>query len=115
MSRIFNMRSLCLALLLLPAVMAAQAPADSAAPAARRDSPQAQDSSFTDYLMRRERFNYPATTRKDPFNSPFGKIRPGDKPGPTLAEIELTGVLYSSGRTQRGDHGPAGGEQFSPA
>ncbi|MCE5271015.1 hypothetical protein LLH00_06990 [bacterium] len=68
---------------------------DSVVQVVRRDSLLTPDSSFSDYFIRRERFNYPATSRQDPFNSPFGKNRTGEGLGPSLSDMELTGVLFS--------------------
>lgn len=95
MPRLYHIAGLCLALTLTPAFLAAQTTADSAASVARGDTLLVPDSSFSDYLLRRERFNYPVTTRKDPFDSPFGRARADIARGPGLDEIELTGVLYS--------------------
>ncbi len=68
---------------------------DSTVQVVRRDSLLTPDSSFSDYFIRRERFSYPATSRQDPFNSPFSKNRAGEGLGPSLSEMELTGVLFS--------------------
>lgn len=68
---------------------------DSLVQVVRKDSLLTPDSSLSDYFVRRERFSYPATSRQDPFNSPFGKNRPGESLGPSLADMQLTGVLYS--------------------
>jgi hypothetical protein len=92
---------LTLFLFVPPGELPAQATKGSAGPdstvrAVRRDSLLAPDSSLGDYMQRRERFSYPATSRQDPFDSPFGKNRDSRGPaGPGLADMELTGVLYS--------------------
>ena len=51
--------------------------------------------SSENYLARREQFNYPRTGRSDPFDFPMGKATQGELLGPTLSELELTGVLYA--------------------
>ena len=51
--------------------------------------------SAMDYMTRREKFNYPRTSRNDPFNFPMGKEVPSDVFGPVINELLLTGVLYT--------------------
>ena len=63
----------------------------------------ARDSAFVmqkkhqalDYVAGRERFNYPHTRRKDPFDCPMGQANTGAKSGPSIFNLELSGVLYS--------------------
>ena len=51
--------------------------------------------SAQDYMSQREKFNYPRTSREDPFNFPMGKAVPSEVFGPVISELQLTGVLYT--------------------
>jgi len=51
--------------------------------------------SAKDYMEQRERFFYPRTRREDPFDFPFGKMKPGEEQQYGLGDLELTGVLFS--------------------
>ena len=51
--------------------------------------------SAKDYLEQRERFFYPRTRREDPFDFPFGKMKPDEEQQLGLGDLELTGVLFS--------------------
>jgi hypothetical protein len=52
--------------------------------------------SAQNYMSQREKFNYPRSSREDPFNFPMGKATPSDVFGPIISELLLTGVLYTS-------------------
>ncbi|MEA2063999.1 MAG: hypothetical protein U9P14_09905 [Gemmatimonadota bacterium] len=49
--------------------------------------------SAVDYMENRERFFYPHTRRSDPFDFPLAEVK--QDLGPALADLELTGVLFS--------------------
>jgi len=51
--------------------------------------------SAQDYISQREKFNYPRTSREDPFNFPMGNASPSEVFGPIISELLLTGVLYT--------------------
>ena len=80
-------------------------PDSAAAAAGRRDSILARvDSALIlgkklitgDYLSQREHFSYPQTSREDPFNFPMSKNAQADVLGPSISDLLLTGVLYTT-------------------
>jgi len=121
----------CAAGMVLPQQESSKAArADSVASASRTDSILARTDSALilkealsaeDYLRRREHYSYPRTRQQDPFNFPFSRTGEKESLGPSLDQLELTGVLYSpDGRSiaimstvsEGGEAGGSGGGSF---